>query len=376
MTALVLVLALFIVSCDRFEHAFSPVVTVDIETELFAPLQEAFSVITPTDVSAVMAFYDADYLHNNLLKAEREAFYLGLFQQNSNLTFAVDILAQQTIGISDTLSQVTWRLVVTNAAKQIVADSTFSGEKVIKRGSTWLLYGNRDTCCPPITYKQRVIIEYFTGKFCTNCPQVSAILHQLQETYPNKMSYLSYHISDPMDIGNYDVYSYYGTPPQPSVVFQGENKIIGDNDTNEQIYNQLIQQISNTDSKIDMTNLNYSITGQMLSGTVRLTKLDMALNINQLNLKYAILDRQSATHTYVPSGAPIHNVVLAKGTKPLNGADLSQPISFDLPFNGTLPTDSYLVIWVQVTPDPFDSNATIYNGLESYIPVNKHHSQR
>lgn len=376
MMAMVIVIALLNVSCDRFEHTFSPVVTVDIETELFTPLRDAFSGVTAANVSTVMAFYDDDYLHNNLIKTEREAFYLDLLQNQNVTSFSVTILAQQTIGIDDTLSQVTWRLIATNSAKQVVADSIFAGEKVIKRGSSWLLYGNRDTCCPPITYKQRVIIEAFTGKFCTNCPQVAAILHDIQEAFPNKVSYLAYHLSDPMDIGNFDVHSYYGIPPQPSVVFQGESLIIGDNETNEQLFNQLVQQISNTDSKIDMTNLNFSITGQMLSGAVRLNMLDNTINTNQLNLKYAILDKQSATHNYVPSGYPSYNVVMAKGTKSLNGADLNQSVNFNLPFTGTLPIDSYLVIWVQVNPDPFDGNATIYNGLEAYIPINKHNSKR
>jgi len=375
---LVIVLALFATSCDRFEHTFKPAETIDPVEVLFDPLQTAFNTITATDVSEVIAFYDEDYLHNGQQKSDREAFYLSLFQSKSDLNFDIELIATQPMAITDTLSTVTWRLTVTDIASQVVADSTFFGEQIIKSGNTWLLYGNRDYCCPPILYKQRVLIEDFTYITCPNCPVVSGWLHQLQEAYPNKLSYLAYHMSDPLDVGNLDVYSYYDIPSMPTVVFQGETKIIGNNTENETLFNQLANQISDTDSQINLTNLDFVISGQNLSGTVRLNVLNQNLDTTQLKLKYAIIDRESANYTYLPSGNPCYNVVIAKGTKPLLNADLEQSVSFNLPIDnlplayaGNLPIDSYLVIWVQLTPDPFNNNATIYNALEAYIPVNK-----
>ncbi|MBM4398783.1 MAG: thioredoxin family protein [Candidatus Cloacimonetes bacterium] len=369
-----LVVAVFLfllLSCDRFEHTFKPAETVDINAELFNPLQTAFETITATDVSAVIEFYDDDYLHNNQNKTQREEFYLGLFNTKSVLNFQISILSQQTIGINDTLSALTWRLTVTNAADETVADSTFTGEKVIKRNNKWLLYGNRDICCPPVTYKQRVFIEHFTGKYCASCPEVADDLHQLQEALPNQVTYLAYHISDQMDIGNYDVMEYYAITNQPAIVIQGETKVIGHNENNYQLFYQKANQIANTNAQIHLTNLNYTITGQTMSGSVRLIMLDQNLDTNPLKLKFAIYDKVSAQHSYYPSGYPCRNVVLAKGTKALQGADFSQPVNFNLPFTGTLPDDSYLVIWVQITPDPFENNAKVYNGLESFIQTKR-----
>lgn len=372
-TLILILMAIFIASCDRFEHTFKPSEITNAESVLFTPLREAFSQISSDDVSAVMDLYDDDYLHNNQSKTEREAFYLSLFEGRQDLNFTVTIIASQNIAVTDTTSLVSWMLQVKDQANNSIADSTFLGEYIIKRGSSWKLYGNRDYCCPPPEYKQRVFIEYFTGKFCPSCPQVATLLHQLQEAYPINLTYLAYHIADPMDIGNTDILTYYGNPPQPSVIFQGENKIIGNNADNEQIFNQLVAQIANTQADLILTNLDYTITNQLLSGTIRVNLLNDLLDSSKLHLKYAIIDKLSDAHTYLPSGTPCYNVVLAKGTKSLNGADLSQTVSFNLPFNSNLPIDSYLAIWVQVTPDPFENNAKIFNGIEAYLQVNKSH---
>lgn len=380
---MILLLVVFISSCDRFKHTFEPENTVSLDSLLFTPLQTAFGSITAADVSGVMAFYDEEYLHNGQEKADREDFLLGLFQKDANLIFEVTLISAQPISDNDTLSIANWRLKVTNQSDQVIADSTFYGEELIRRGNNWLLYGNRVGCCPPVTYKQRVFIETFTYTTCPNCPIVEALLHQLQQTHPNNLSYLEYHINDALDMGNLDVYGYYGYPSMPSVIFQGETKIIGNNTDNEQIFNQLTNQIANTDSKIDFSYLNYNFEGQTLIGNVRITINDEAIDASQLKLKYAIIDKETDPDVYHNSQSePCRNVVLAKGTKSLLNVDLSQPVNFNLPFSilptgyaGSLPVDSYLVLWVQTTPDPFNANAAIYNGIESPITVNKHRSK-
>jgi len=381
---LLLLITVCITSCDRFKHTFAPENTVDIDLVLFEPLQTSFETITANDVSAVMAYYADDYLHNSQIKSDREYFFHSLFQKADTLTFQVNLLATQPVGENDTLAVSTWQLIVTNTAKQTLADSTFYDEKLIKRDNTWLLYGNRTECCPPVTYKQRVFIETFTYTTCPNCPVVEALLNQLQIAHPNNLTYLEYHVSDPLDMGNMDVYGYYGYPAMPSVIFQGETKIIGNNEDNEQIFGQIVDQLAATDSKIDLGYLDYSFSGQTLTGSVRLTLNDETLDPAQLKLKYVIIDKETDPDVYHNSQyEACRNVVLAKGTKSLLDADLSQPVNFNLPFStlpvgydGALPIDSYLVVWVQVTPDPYNVNATIYNALESPITVNKRHQSK
>jgi len=368
---LIMLVALLSASCDRFDHAFKPAAQEDLETRLFEPLQSAFDASDSADVAAVMAFYDDDYLHNSQQKADREAWFLDLLDSYPNIAFNVQFQSVQPFTEEDTLALVTWRLTASDNNKVIVADSTFYGEEIIKRGSNWKLYGNRESCCPPVTFKQRVFIETFTYQTCPNCPIVESYLHELQVQNPYNLSYLEYHLNDPMDIGNQDVYGYYGYPAMPSVVFQGTNRLIIGQDTQFQpVFDQLVAQIAATDSKINLTNLDYVINGQTLSGSIRLDLLDQSLDANTFKLKYAILEKVSSYNNSV--GDPCRNVVLAKGTKSLQGADLAQSVYFNLPFVDALPVDSYLAIWIQVTPDQFDNNAPIYNGIEAPINIYKH----
>jgi hypothetical protein len=205
---------------------------------------------------------------------------------------------------------------------------------------------------------------------------VEALLHDLQVAHPANLSYLEYHLNDPLNCGNDDVYGYYGYPSMPSVVFQGENKIIGNNAENEQIYNQLVNQLQNTDSKIELSYLNYNVVGQTLTGSIRVKINDQTIDSDLLKLKFAIIDKESDTYTN-DAGAACRNVVIAKGEKPLLDENLNRLVNFSLPLNhlpntyhGALPLDANLVIWVQVTPDTFNSNATVYNALESSMSEN------
>jgi len=365
---IILALALFFTSCDRFEHTFKPEDNESSSVLLFNQLQAAFDVVELIDLSSVMDFYADDYLHNGQQKADREQWYHNLLSSYPSLKFEVNLLNPGTIEPEDTLSEVNWRLTVKSASKEVIADSTFTGEKIIKRNGKWLLYGNRVGCCPPPQFKQRVFIEMFTYTTCPNCPAVEALLYNLQQTYPNNLTYLEYHLGDALDIGNTDVYSYYGYPAMPSAVFQGENLIIGNNADNEQFFNQLAAQISATDATITLTNLDYTLTGQTLNGSVRLNFLSGSPATDNLKLKYAILDKESATYTN-HDGEPCRNVVLAKGSKNLAGIDTAQPVTFSLPIAGTLPADSYLAVWIQTLPSPFNHNATVYNALEAYLSV-------
>ncbi|HOD18033.1 MAG TPA: hypothetical protein PKJ14_05255 [Candidatus Cloacimonadota bacterium] len=365
---IILALALFLTSCDRFEHTFKPEDSESVSLLLFNQLQAAFDNVDSTGVSLVMEFYADDYLHNGQQKADREQWYHNLLSSYPSLKFEVNLLNPGVVEPEDTLSVVNWQLKVKDAAQTLIADSTFTGEKIIKRHGKWLLYGNRVGCCPPPQFKQRVFIEMFTYTTCPNCPAVEALLHHLQQTYPNNLTYLEYHLGDALDIGNSDVYSYYGYPAMPSAVFQGENMIIGNNTDNEQIFNQLAAQISATDAAITLTNLDYTLTGQTLNGSVQLNFLTGAPSTANLKLKYAILDKESAAYTN-HDGEPCRNVVLAKGSKNLAGIDTAQPVTFSLPITGTLPADSYLTVWVQTLPSPFDHNAKVFNALEAYLSV-------
>ncbi len=364
---------LSLASCDRFKHTFEPADGIDLEALLFTPLQTALQTAAADSLSQVMSFFADDYLHNGQYKSDRESWFQSILQQDADAVFEVDFITSETV--NDTLANANWSLTVYSSSKLILADSTFTGDRLVRRNETWFLLGNGIDCgCNPQSY-QRVVIESFSGVTCTSCPDVDALLHQLQETYPANLSYLSYHFNDQLDSGNADVYSYYSVSSQPTVVFQGTTRIIGNNDNNWQFFSQLAQTIDGTQAEINLANLDFSLTDAALNGTVRIDVLNQSIVSDLLKLKYAVIDK-TAEINYSGTTQPCRNVVLAKGVKSLQGLDLGEAVSFSLPLNSlpavygsTLPDDSYLVVWVQILPDPFDSNARIYNGLETYISL-------
>lgn len=355
---------LFITACDRYKHSFQPEVVTDFQVEIFTPLQTACNSISATDLAPVLEMYASDYLHNGQAKADREAWFQSIFFLEAQPIFEVTM--QQHEEINDTLAVSNWSLKVSNSVGTIIADSTFLGEKLVKRNGSWYLYGNRDANSGVLS-TQRVFIETFTYTTCPNCPVVEALLHQLQVANPN-VTYLEYHINDVVTPipGNMDIYQYYGYPSFPVVFFQGETKISGNNADNEANFNQLTQTIGSQESKISLSNALYAVLGDTLSASIRVTIKDQSATQQTLKLKYALIDKASADYNN-NAGDPCRNVVLKKGEMSLAASDLTQPVNFKLGYTGTIPDDAFLVIWAQKIPTAFSNDATVYNALE--IPV-------
>jgi hypothetical protein len=356
---------LTVMSCDRFKHTFEPADTIDFEAELFTPLANAFQNITAADASAVMSFYAEDYLHNGQYKSDRETWFLDILTQYPSAVFTAELLQSQAV--NDSLAVTNWQFTALDGSKGIVADSTFLGERLLRRNGSWLLYGNGDDCgCNPVI-TQRAIIEYFTFKTCPNCPIVEELLDNLYLSYANQMTYLEYHLNDPMAIpANYNLFQYYGLTNMPVTIFQGQTIIYGNNEDNEAVFTQLVQNLSSQPAKIGLTELQHAVVGNNLSGTVRVELKDTEVTQENLRLKYVIMEKVSDIHTNA-AGVPCKNVVLASGFTDLSSTDLQQPVSFSMDFSGTLPSDAFILVWAQKVPATFDFNATIYHALETQV---------
>jgi hypothetical protein len=365
-----LLLLLLVVACDRFEHSFEPEQTSDFQTIMFDPISSALENITATDVNPILSFYDDDYMHNGQTKTSRQTYYQSLFSLVATPSFEVTLLAQEQV--NDTLAVANWRLVVKDNADNVISDSTFIGEQMVSRAKGWKLYGNRDNCCGPVI-SQRIFIEEFTYTTCPNCPVVEELLHQLQMTNPNNLTYLEYHINDPISPypANMDIYTYYGNPPFPVVFFQGVTKIAGNNEDNEAVFAQLAQEIAAQQGKVQIANPDYAVLGGQISGNVQVNIVDTNVTQTNLKLKYALIDKVSADYTN-NADEPCRNSVLVKGEQSLSSADLTQPVTFSMPYAGTIPTgDAYLVIWVQDIPAVFTNNAPVYNCIEFPVASSK-----
>ncbi len=356
-------LIIIVASCTWFTSDFDPPVTTDFDAILFQPMQQAFNVASAADLSGVMSFYDDDYLHNNQIKSAREIFFRSMFDATDSPQFIVTFLAGTVE--NDTLANTNWRLrIYAPESKALLADSTFTGEKLIKRDGVWKLWGNRISCFNPPA-RQRAILESITYVGCPNCPPVEQALHDLQMLYPLDVFFLEYHVAGPFDSGAQDVYGYYGYPAMPTVVVQGMNRLIGNSTENLALYQTLAQNIIQSNTEILLTDLVNTYTpGTGIAGSIRVTPVNDGFETQDLRLKYVILERErnygNPPHTY-------RNVVMRKGEMDISTSDLSQPLSFSLPYQGSLPDDAHLLVWVQRVPSTFASNARIFNGLE--VPV-------
>ncbi len=68
----------------------------------------------------------------------------------------------------------------------------------------------------PDSFTKKAVLEEFTGEWCPHCPDGAAIIRQIENAYPGKFFAISYHISDPFQVGDgnfFDgLFNQYGYP--------------------------------------------------------------------------------------------------------------------------------------------------------------------
>ena len=355
-----LISILFVTSCDRFTHNFQPPVTVNLETELFSPLEDILNSQSENMIDNVMQFYAEDYLYYGLQKEDIRNWLQSIY------SVAPEAQAQVTLISSEMLSETTaladWRLLITTDREStVLVDSLFLSEHIVQREGKWLLRGNQLSGSYPST-KEHIIIEYFTFLTCPNCPVVENKLNKWQDAYPQRISYLEHHISDQLAIPGDEVYQYYGYPPFPSSIIQGEMALMGNSPAILAEYDTAIQSLLEKDADILYLYPVIRINDKQVTGSITLELLNPELDLTNLYLNYALIDKvspfQNTNYDYV------RNVVLAQGSKTLTSSDLEGPISFSLTSSITIPNDAAIVIFAQTKPPVFENNAKIHSGIE------------
>ncbi len=358
-----LVTILFVASCDRFTHNFQPPVSVNLETELFSPLQDTLNSQTENLIDSVMNFYAEDYLYYGLQKEDIKNWLQSIYSVTPQAQAEVSLLSSEML--SDSTALADWRLLITTDRKStVLVDSLFRAEHIVRREGKWLLRGNQLSGSYPST-KEHIIIEYFTFLTCPNCPVVENRLNKWQDAYPQRISYLEHHISDQLAIPGDEVYQYYGYPPFPSSIIQGEMALMGNSPAILAEYDTAIQSLLGKDADILYLYPVIRINNKQVTGSITLQLLNPELDLTNLYLNYALIDKvspfQNTNYDYV------RNVVLAQGSKTLTSSDLEGPISFSLTSSITIPNDAAIVIFAQTKPPVFENNAKIHSGIEIAI---------
>lgn len=356
--SIVLILAsLLLVSCDRFEHKFTTAPAEDLNAQFFSPLQAAFASITASDISAVSGFYKDDYRHNGVSKSERLAWIQSFWADSTAVTYEVSNI---TYSLTDEHNaQANWRLTVSALnSKEVLADSLFIGEKLVKADSGWLLYGNQ--VCIQNNSKQLVIAEYFTYRTCPNCPPAEAKLHELQNQYPENFIYLEQHIDLELVLPNDPSAAYYGAYSPPVTIFQGMNKVTQSAAASLAEYQAIVDNLVQVDMPVYYTLSDVNISGNEISAKVFLapqTELQQA----DLVLSAVIITDEVEYQNHL--GQPLHNVVRGKSNISLAGQSLNEAIPIVVSSVGSLPQNFKLVVFAQQKPSSFTNNSTIYGGI-------------
>ncbi len=348
--------ALLLFSCDRFEHDFVAPDTEDIDTTFFEPLELAFGTIIANDMSALDAFYADDYMHNSINKGERLSWIQGFLNQDPSTVFQLS--DQEFNQIDNSNAIVNWRLRVIGGDQQILADSLFVGERIIRQAQSWMLYGNQ--VCVQQIGKQLVIAEYFTFRTCPNCPDAEEKLHQLQAQYPENFIYLEHHISMELAVPGDDTYLYYQAYSPPVSVFQGMEKVLQSNPASLDQYQAIVDNLVLVDEPVVYELSAVNVQSNEVSAVVYMDPL-IELELSDLVLNYVIISDDVQYVNY--AGDPLHNVVRALGSHSLAEADLAAGIPINLNIPEGLPQSSKLVVFAQHKPANFENNSIIYGGI-------------
>ncbi|MCK4654222.1 MAG: hypothetical protein KAU01_07235 [Candidatus Cloacimonetes bacterium] len=352
---MIITVILLFFACDRFEHSFEPTDDENSVEEFFSDFSESIANLPSPDVTPVLNFYHDDYNNNGTLKSDVEEFYSMFYI----ISIALQLQLEATLINYTENNDITWNLLVTTlGTKETFLDTTFI-DVLIPSGDSYLFYGNQQEL-------QKVLVELATSLTCVNCPYVEAALHNLKQQYGNRLSYIEYHINDPLDIGNIDIFSYYEMSALPTSVIQGTDIIVGGSATSQEELDAIIALIFEETPLVQFNDVNITIDGEELNGSV-LLNIDSSVPLDDLYLKFILIENED-TENQNSAGENCLNVVKAKSELLLTQVNLAEPVDFLLPDLYDLPDDITLVIWVQTLEDPYNSSTCkVYNVTEKVI---------
>lgn len=347
-----IVLIIFIISCDRFEHNFTSTEVVSFEDFTNDFTNDLYTFLLHDDIESIMNYYSDDYLNNGMNKNDVEDYFQSLSNGISNN------LVVTIIGINnDSLK------FIYNISDDSTSVDTTIIEYCIKKQDNYKLFGNQLTPQNP----QKVLVELITGMWCPNCVYCEEALHDLKEEYGDKFYYIEYHLNDPLDIGALDLFNQYGIDPAAPYTFvQGQIKITGGSSDSKEIFRNILLPLFDVNASVVIDSLNYEIANDSLCGELKI-RFEDDINFDNLYLKYVLVEEKT-NYTHQFSGDTCRQVVLAKGEHYIGNEDFSESIEFSLSMPDNPPDDLLLYVWVQKITDPYNYNVCkIYNVIKESI---------
>ncbi len=226
-----------------------------------------------------------------------------------------------------------------------------------------------------------VIVELFTGQWCSNCPSAEEALHNLRMQYGSRFSYVEYHIGDQLAGDFSDIFGYYpNTGTLPLGIVNGNAHIIYSAPSIEEVQTEIetaITPLLQEPLTVLLTDVETNLTDISLTGSVQI-EIDPSVPTDNLTLVAVLMEDYNEEYPNYQGDAH-HNIALKRVTVDISTSNLDDPVSFEineldvLPQwymdNATgLPEDLTLVLWVQTLETPYNQDScAVHNVIEISI---------
>ena len=363
---IIISLILILFACDRFEHNLEP--TSNNENyiiDFFTTFTNSVETILPAeDVSSIMEYFHDDYSNNGLMKADVENFYESFYAANSLLNFETTLI--DTNGL-----EIEWRLLVTDPDSETTFMDTLITDVLIETEDSFQFYGNQADM-------RNVIVELFTGQWCSNCPSAEDALHNLRALYGSRFSYVEYHVGDLLAGDFADIFGYYpSSGTLPLGIVNGNAHIVHSAPSIEEVQAEIdaaITPLLQEPLAVSLSSVQTDLTEVSLTGSV-MVEVDASIPSDDLTLVAVLMEEYNADYTN-HHGDPHNNIALKRVTVDISALNLDDPVNFEineldvLPQwymdNATgLPDDLTLVLWVQTLETQYNQDScAAYNVIE------------
>ena len=346
---LVLILALTIVSCDRFDKPVSED-NQELETEITEDFQvfiDLASVTNSTNIDELMVFFTDDYLNNGETKQSIQQRIESMFTAYNNAYITVSLLEVNGVNIKWSLSAFD--------ANQDVFDSMEFYDVMHEVNGMYLLYGNQQQASND--EKMPLLAEIFTATWCGTCPEVEAAMHDYQINNPSNFFYLEYHNQDGLTEDMEFFSSFYGLTTTPNAIIQGKDILSSDQ---IDAIPTILDSYKDTEASFKLNNFTQIDDPTNFVATVEIEALgDELPTAENLKLRWAFYEETSSTNNY--AGQPCRHIVLTEGFLDVTAAQLSgESVNLNLSYPRSNETDLGIAIWLQECGDSYDDTSMVY----------------
>ena len=360
-------LVLILFACDRFEHTFeSEANSENYIIDFFITFTDSIEIILPAeDVSNIMVFFHNDYSNDGSVKTDVEDFYKSFYYVNMPLTFEVTLIDTNNLAIE-------WRLLVTSPDSETTFMDTLISDVLIETEDSYKFYGNQADM-------RNVVVELFTGQWCSNCPSAEEALHNLRMQYGSRFSYVEYHWNDDLETNfTFDLFQYYPNAAGfPFGVINGNAGFIYSAPSIEEVQTEVetaIIPLLQEPLSVLLSDVQTSLTDSLLTGYVQI-EVDPSIPTDNLTLVIVLMEDYNEEYPN-HHGDPHYNIALKRITVDISTINQSDTVEFvieDLDvlptwYENNLPEDLTLVIWAQTLETPYNQNScAVYNVIEVSI---------